>query len=162
MKRVLLVLILLNLVIFSGFAENSVILISPDEVKAFTEIRNDTVYLLHFWATWCAPCIKEIPDLLKIEEQLKDKKFKLVLISLDFENQIQSKLVPFLAKNEMKPPYYLLKQERGYEWINKINSNWSGALPASIIFNRKNYDFYEKSFSYSELYRLLTTKYILP
>ncbi len=135
--------------------------ITPDEIKALTLIKNDTTYIIHFWATWCAPCVKEIPEIQKLNTELKSKKFKLILISLDFENQVETKLIPFLKKNNIQSKCYLLKQERGYEWIDRIDNRWSGSLPASIIFNKDQYNFFEKSFSFNELNQLII-KYLIP
>jgi len=62
-------------------------------------IKNEnTIYVINFWATWCMPCVKELPYFEKLNAENKDA--KVVLISLDFKDQLESKLLPFLKKKE--------------------------------------------------------------
>ena len=159
-------LLIFSIIIFLGFALTSSTsgetpkIISSKDVFSLVDQTSDTTYLLHLWATWCVPCIKELPQIERIAQELKGQKFKLILLSLDFEEQIDSRLLPFLEKHHIKSDSYLLKQERGYEWINAIDPEWSGAIPASLLLQNTKRDFYEKSFEYEELKELIITKYM--
>ncbi|RXW45699.1 redoxin, partial [Enterococcus faecium] len=62
----------------------------------------DTVFVINFWATWCAPCLKELPYFEQLAEKYKDKPLKVILLSLDFKSKIQSDLVPFVKKQGIK------------------------------------------------------------
>ena len=108
--------------------------------------------LLNFWATWCAPCIKEIPY---YEELNKNPKIDVLLVSLDFPNHIYSRLIPFIKKNKIQSEVILLNDSNENYFISEINSDWSGALPATIIYNKKKREFFEKSFTKDELFKLV-------
>lgn len=114
--------------------------------------KNDAkTYVINFWATWCAPCVKELPAFEKLLDTYKDQNVEVLLVSLDFPSQIQSKLIPFLKKNQLKAQVVLLNDPDQDSWIPKINKNWSGAIPATLIYNSKKRAFYERSFEYGEL-----------
>jgi thiol-disulfide isomerase/thioredoxin len=122
----------------------------------FTEVanvlnkNNDTTYVLNFWATWCLPCRKEIPYFEEINKKYKNKKFKLILISLDFPSKKESLLIPFVKEN-IKSEVWLLNEPNPNSWIDKVNNSWTGAIPATIIFNKNTKLFFEKTFEFEEL-----------
>lgn len=122
-----------------------------DAFKAYLEADNDTTYVVNFWATWCKPCVEELPSFEELHQNYQDKKVRLILVSLDFEKQIESKLIPFMKKNELKGEVLVLKQKGMNDWIDKIDPSWSGALPATIIYNKNKRAFFEQSFEYEEL-----------
>jgi thiol-disulfide isomerase/thioredoxin len=116
------------------------------------EILSDknTVYVVNFWATWCAPCVKELPHFEKLNSE--NKNIKIVLVSLDFKNQFESKLLPFLKKKSIKSEVVFLSDTNYNAWLPLVDKDWSGSIPATLIIkNGKNF-FVEKTFSnYGEL-----------
>ncbi|KAF0202251.1 MAG: hypothetical protein FD170_1977 [Bacteroidetes bacterium] len=138
-------------------------LISAQEIAVvdFTQLqplldkRNDTTYVVNFWATWCLPCIKEMPYFQQIHENFSDRKVKVILVSLDFEKQIKSRLIPFIEKNRLTAEVILLNDPDANSWIDKVNPKWSGALPATVIYNKNFQGFYEQSFTYNELEQII-------
>ena len=121
------------------------------ELEPLLSRNDDKTYVINFWATWCAPCIKELPAFEKLQANYKDKKVEVILVSLDFPNQIESKLIPFIKKNQLKSQVVLLNDPDQDTWIPKISKKWSGAIPATLIYNSKNKAFYERSFHFDEL-----------
>lgn len=119
--------------------------------EPFWSADNDTTYVVNFWATWCRPCVEELPHFEQLYQQYKDKKMRLILVSLDFEDQIKSKLIPFLEEKKLQGEVLVLGQKGMNEWIDKVDSTWSGALPATVIFNKNKRAFFEKQFNYVEL-----------
>lgn len=119
--------------------------------KSYLEAANDTTYVINFWATWCKPCVEELPAFEKLYQNYQGKNVRLVLVSLDFEKQIETKLIPFIQNQELKGEVIVLKQKGMNNWIDKIDPSWSGALPATIIYNKKKRAFFEQSFDYGEL-----------
>ncbi|MBL4644043.1 MAG: TlpA family protein disulfide reductase [Flavobacteriaceae bacterium] len=114
--------------------------------------KNDgKTYVINFWATWCAPCVKELPAFEKLLDRYKGENVKVLLVSLDFPSQIESKLIPFIKKNQLKSQVVLMNDPDQDSWIPKISKNWSGAIPATLIYNSKKRVFYERSFEYAEL-----------
>ena len=90
-------------------------------LKPYLEKENDTTYIINFWATWCAPCIKELPYFQQINDEFADKKLKVLLVSLDFERQIESRLIPFIKKHKVTPEVIVLSDPDSNAWINKRN-----------------------------------------
>lgn len=120
-------------------------------LQPLLEKNNDTTYIINFWATWCAPCIKELPYFQQIQDKYADQPVKVLLVSLDFERQIQSRLIPFIKKHKVTPEVIVLSDADSNSWINKIDSSWSGAIPATLFYNKHKRLFFEKEFTYSEI-----------
>jgi thiol-disulfide isomerase/thioredoxin len=90
---------------------------------------SDTLYVVNFWATWCKPCIQELPAFDSLSTMVKNKKVKILLVSLDFSEDLNSKVNPFLIKNKIRTECVLLDEVNGNDFINKISPSWSGAIP---------------------------------
>ncbi|WP_026898102.1 TlpA family protein disulfide reductase [Daejeonella oryzae] len=114
---------------------------------------NDTVYVVNFWATWCAPCIAEIPNFEKLQSTYQNQPLKVLMVSVDFKSKLENAVKPFVRKRNLQNEIFLLNEKSQQEYIDKISKNWSGALPATLIVNRnKNIRrLYEKEFTYAEL-----------
>ncbi|MFT4093674.1 MAG: TlpA disulfide reductase family protein [Niabella sp.] len=113
----------------------------------------DTFYIINYWATWCAPCIKEIPYFNKFQKAYLNKPVKVLLISLDFLSQYQKAVVPFVRKQKLETEVFLLNEKDQQQYIDRISTDWSGALPATaFICQHKNIKrFFEQEFTYDEL-----------
>ena len=120
-------------------------------LEHFLKKNNDTTYVVNFWATWCVPCVEELPNFEKLNTTYKDKKVKVLLVSIDFPKMAESKLLPFIKEKNLKSDVVLLNDPDANSWINKVDSTWSGAIPATVIYNKDKRQFYEKSFTYEEL-----------
>lgn len=119
--------------------------------KNFLEAKNDTTYIVNFWATWCKPCVEELPYFETLYKNYKTKNVRLILVSLDFEKQLTTKLLPFMEKQQLEGEVLVLSQKGMNEWIDKIDPSWSGALPATIIYNKDKRAFFEQNFEYVDL-----------
>lgn len=121
--------------------------------------KSDTTYVINFWATWCKPCVAELPSFIEQEKQLSDKPFKFYFISLDFKKDFNTRLLPFLQKQKINSSVYLLDEPDYNSWIDKVDVRWQGAIPATVIYNSSvnRRDFYEKEFTSEELKQTLKT-----
>lgn len=117
----------------------------------FLSKQNDTTYVINFWATWCKPCIKKLPAFEELGAAYATKPVKVVLVSLDFPEQLEKQVRPFVKKNAIKSEIILLDDADANFWIPAIDESWTGAIPATIIYNKNNRTFYERSFTYVEL-----------
>jgi len=140
--------------------ETQHIALSTDYKKVFEkfETSNDTLYVVNFWATWCQPCVEELPDFMKINEEYKtDKKFKMILVSLDRAADFETKVKDYINKNNIKPDVYVLSDnKRMNEWIPGINKTWSGAIPATALYRNKQQLFFtEGKISYEDLKNII-------
>ena len=122
-----------------------------NELEPLLNIKDEKIYVVNFWATWCAPCVKELPYFEIINEEFKSKNVEVILVSLDFPKQYDTKLRPFIAKKNLKSKIVVLNDVDSNTWIPKVNKAWSGAIPATIIYNNSKRAFYEKTFNLEEL-----------
>ena len=119
--------------------------------------KNDTTYVINFWSTWCAPCIKELPYFEKLNQKYASEKVKVILVSLDFPKQLETKLKPFLAKNNLQSEVLVLTDPDANSFVDKVNPAWSGAIPATVVYKGSKNEFYEKSFeTLAELEEIVT------
>jgi thiol-disulfide isomerase/thioredoxin len=117
--------------------------------KAVLSDKN-TTYVVNFWATWCAPCVKELPHFEKLNSE--NKSVKVVLVSLDFKNQYESKLLPFLKAKKINSEVVFLTDKDYNTWLPTVDKDWSGSIPATLIIKNGKKFFAERIFSsYEEL-----------
>ena len=133
-------------------SKNSIEVVDFDGLYSKIDLSVDKTYVINFWATWCAPCVKELPHFEEVNKELKDKNTEVILVSLDFPSQIESKLKPYLKKNKIKSKVILLDDSKMNTWVPKVSEEWDGGIPATLIVNSSNYIFYPKPFKKEELF----------
>lgn len=119
--------------------------------ETFLNKKDDTVYVINFWATWCAPCVKELPYFEKLNKTYENNKVKVILVSLDFQHLYEKKLKPFIKENKLACKVIVLNDVDMNTWIPKVDASWSGSIPATVIYKNDKRQFYEQSFNYEEL-----------
>ncbi|MDZ7740974.1 MAG: TlpA disulfide reductase family protein [Bacteroidota bacterium] len=127
-------------------------------LEPYLQKDNDTTYVINFWATWCKPCVEEMPAFIKLDRLYRDKKFKLILVSLDFPSKLEDQVKPYVKKNKIRAEVVLLNDPDANSWINKVDPDWSGAIPVTLIYNSKSREFYERTFSFEELKKIVESK----
>lgn len=141
-----------------SFAElTSVKAYTYNELKPLLEKKDNTTYVVNFWATWCGPCVKELPAFEKVNKEFANKNVEVILVSLDFPKQVEKKLIPYINKKKLRSKVVLLDDINEDIWIKDIDSTWSGAIPATLIYNKSKRKFYKKSFDYTALENELQT-----
>ena len=128
-----------------------VALIKLDALNNRLAAGKDTTYIINFWATWCAPCIEELPNFEKLNAEYNTEKLKILLISIDFRSQLNSSVIPFVKKKKLKTEVLFLDEEDQQEYMNRVDSSWSGSIPATLFIKNNSRKFIEKEFSYSAL-----------
>jgi thiol-disulfide isomerase/thioredoxin len=153
MKTLLIVVLSFSILIPIAKSQAQVKVYNFEEFKPILNLSNDTTYVINFWATWCVPCIKELPDFEKLNAEYKNEKFKMILVSLDFRKSLESRLIPYVEKNDLQAEVIMLHEPDANAWIPQVDNSWSGAIPATIIYNSKrNFrKFHEGSYTYDEL-----------
>ena len=94
------------------------------------------VVLVNFWATYCVPCRKEMPALVSMHQRLTAKGFQLVTVSAD-EIEQEKDAAAFLDKTRVPAPVYIKRAKDDDRFINSLDPKWSGALPATFLYNRQ-------------------------
>ncbi|WP_333600157.1 TlpA disulfide reductase family protein [Flavobacterium sp.] len=111
---------------------------------------DSTIYVINFWATWCAPCVKELPSFEKLH--LENKSVKVILVSLDSKKDLEKKLLPFLKRKNITAEVVLLDDKDYNTWLPKVDKTWSGSIPATWMVQGKRKLFAEHDFeSFAEL-----------
>jgi thiol-disulfide isomerase/thioredoxin len=120
-----------------------------DGLEPYLNQDDNTLHVVNFWATWCAPCVKELPYFEALVSSYDN--IDVLLVSLDFPNKYETKLIPFIEKYELKSKVIALDDTDQNRWIPAINESWSGAIPATLIYQGQKRKFYERSFTQEEL-----------
>jgi thiol-disulfide isomerase/thioredoxin len=127
--------------------------IKAGQIGQWKNASGDTVYVLNFWATWCSPCVAELPEFEKLTAHFSDKKVQVILINTDFKKDVATRVVPFVQKRQLKSKVVFMDEPTPNKWIDSVNADWSGGIPATLIVcKNKNFDrFYEQQMSYEDL-----------
>lgn len=124
---------------------------SFEGIESYMNQINDTLYVINFWATWCVPCVQELPHFEKLNQKYKNGKFKMILVSLDFPKMIESRVIPFIKNKNLQAEIIVLNDPDANSWIEKVAKEWSGAIPATLIYKNHKQKFYEQLFTEDEL-----------
>lgn len=119
--------------------------------KPFLQQQDEVIYVINFWATWCKPCVEELPAFIALHQKYQDKNVKVLLVSLDFPTKIKDQLIPFIKQKKLTPEVIVLDDPDQNTWIPQISEKWSGAIPATLIYYNEKRAFYEQSFTFESL-----------
>jgi thiol-disulfide isomerase/thioredoxin len=133
-----------------GYSQN-VMLLNIDQLNERIKNGKDSTYVVNFWATWCAPCIKELPHFEKLKTDHKSDKLAVLLVSVDFKSKLNSAVVPFVKRKNLKNEVFLLNESNPQEYIDRIDKDWSGSIPATLFIKEDKRKFIESEFTYEQL-----------
>ena len=154
MRRTLNLFIILFFVLFFSCSDKpnkNIEVVDFDGFYSKIDLSSDDTYVINFWATWCSPCVKELPYFESVNKEYSDKNVKVILVSLDFPSQIESKLKPYIKKNNINSNVILLDDSKMNKWVPRVSEKWDGGIPATLIVNSSNYNFYPNPFKKEEL-----------
>ena len=134
--------------------------IGVPELEQILASPGDELHVVNFWATWCAPCVTELPCFEKLAEEYRDTDVKFILVSLDFPSQIDSRLIPFLKDNKITADVRVMTDLDYNSWIAKVDDSWQGNIPSTLFFNNaENIRYFLPSEVTEEELRDLINKY---
>lgn len=139
--------------------ESEIRVVNFEDLKPAFIKQDDRLYVVNFWATWCAPCVKEIPDFMEVNSEFsKSENFRMVLVSLDDSDNLESGVKTFITDKKIENvDLYLLDDiKRMNEWIPAVDPAWSGSIPATLfIRNGKNLRFVSGPLEKDELREII-------
>jgi thiol-disulfide isomerase/thioredoxin len=149
---------LLLLLPFLLLLEPRVKTVDLKQLQGLTQQSNDTLYVVNFWATWCKPCVGEMPYFEKANEGFKSQKVKVIFVSLNSMREMPV-VEKFVGEKELKPDVLLLNAGNPNFWIDSIDNSWSGAIPATAMYRKgKKVYFREGEFTQDDLDSIIKTK----
>ena len=120
--------------------------------------KNDTLYLVNFWATWCKPCVQEIPFFEEASMKFRNEKVKIIYVSLNAVKELDA-VERFVDSKNLQNKKLLLNAPNPNAWIDKVDSTWSGSIPATVMYkNGKKVFFKEGGFTQDEINQTIITK----
>ncbi len=137
-------LFILGLILFFGLkyevysqlnSAYEVNIINVSDLKLILEDGKGSPLLINVWATWCEPCREEFPDLVKLSNTYRDE-IRFIGISADDVDELDSKVIPFLKNQNAQFENYLIKVREPEDFINLLDKDWSGAIPATFIYDK--------------------------
>ena len=148
--------LLLVCLISSGLSAQPSDLVRLDQLQASIQQEKNRIQVINFWATWCGPCIKELPLFEKLQAERTDILVRLVSLDMDLDPDPQ-KVRSFAARKKLHSEVLILDERNPNEWIDKLEKTWSGAIPATLLINNKNgkRKFIERALHEGELEKLI-------
>ncbi|HCP94451.1 MAG TPA: hypothetical protein DIU05_10525 [Bacteroidetes bacterium] len=110
-------------------------LVNRDWITQMSQNKSDTTYVINFWATWCKPCVEEIPHFEKLYATYKNQKVKVIMVSCDFKKQLETRVIPFVQNKKMETIVVFMNEPNPNNWIDKVDEKFTGAIPATLIIN---------------------------
>lgn len=133
---------------------------SYSELAPIFEMDNDTTYVINFWATWCKPCVEELPYFEEIHTAFAEKPVKVILVSLDFKKYIDKKLIPFIKDRNLQSKVVALVDPDANSWISAVEESWDGAIPVTVIYKGKQRKFVSGQFANHEELETLVKSFL--
>lgn len=148
----------LTLFAFQGLsaqAQQTVKTIQLDELQSLIAKEDGKTRVINFWATWCRPCVAEMPHFDALSSRHKD--VEVIFVSLDFADNLMSRVQPFVERKNIQSEVVLLAEDDAAAWMPQINEGWQGNIPATLIVNQKQgiREFHAKELSEAELNNLI-------
>jgi thiol-disulfide isomerase/thioredoxin len=128
--------------------------VNYDQLKEIIEKNDDKLYVVNFWATWCRPCIEELPHFLEVSSAYENQApFQMILVSLDKAELLETDVAKMITKLNIDNDVYLLDDNKRMNyWISAVDSTWSGAIPATVFYkNGQKLHFTEGQLTKEEL-----------
>jgi hypothetical protein len=129
-------IIILSFCFFSSSAQN-IPKWKVVDFKKYTDTANVDLLIINLWATFCKPCVEEIPDLISVSAKFGDK-VRLIFVSLDADKDYPRKLNRFIKKHHFKFNAVWLDETNADYFCPAFDSSWSGSIPATLFINKKN------------------------
>jgi len=129
-----------------------------EQLETSTHLTNDTLYVVNFWATWCKPCVQELPYFIESAKKNSNQKVKIVFASLNSVKELAS-VQKFTDSKNIQQNVFILNAGNPNIWLDKIDKSWGGSIPATVMYkNNKKVFFKEGEFTQTEIDSIINLK----
>lgn len=143
MKQIAILLVVISVFSFTWMG-SEVRVITFTELQKQTEKRtDDTLYIINFWATWCKPCVAEIPGFIEVTRKFSTQKVKIIFVSLNSVKELPM-VEKFVAAKKIQNNVFVLNGGNPNNWIDNIDASWSGSIPATVVYKNGNKVFFKE------------------
>lgn len=132
---------LLPFILFLSLALQAPVLLAQTRIVHWADVEkvlqdtSDSLTVMNFWATWCRPCVAELPHFEKLRKSYRAKPVRFLYISLDFSEEIAKRVNPFVEKKLYGARVWLLNETDYNQWIGRLDPQWSGSIPATLLLH---------------------------
>ena len=107
--------------------------VTPNWIDGIHASKSDTLYIINFWATWCKPCVEELPYFEQLADTCANKKVKIYLVTTDMRKDIATRVTDFIKAKKLTQQVVFINEVNADKWINKVSEEWSGAIPSTLM-----------------------------
>jgi thiol-disulfide isomerase/thioredoxin len=118
------------------------------------------IIVLNFWATWCKPCVAELPDFEKIQVELKANNVQVILANLDFHSKTEAVVPEFITRKNIQSNVVHITDQDPNDWVGKVDDTWSGSIPATVIYYKGEKKWFFEGQTDYETLKSIIYKYI--
>lgn len=134
MKKIALLLGFLMGLIGEGFSQKNMVKpLTIPQLDSFIQANPNELLIINFWATFCKPCVEEIPHFIRVVERNANRPVRLLLISLDATDEFPQKIQQFAKKRKWNVPLYWLNETDPNYFCPAVDPSWSGSIPATLF-----------------------------
>lgn len=126
-------LVVLLFGLFGNIQAQQIKTVTPEWIDGIHASKSDTLYIINFWATWCKPCVEELPYFEQLADTCTNKKVKIYLVTTDMRKDIATRVTDFIKAKKLTQQVVFINELNADKWINKVSEEWSGAIPATLM-----------------------------
>ncbi len=151
-RKIIVLFLLLSGSIFPVVAQQ-VEKINTSMLQKLVTVNDNKLHVVNFWATWCSPCVKELPGFEKLISEYPTDKVDFLFVSLDFPSSEETSLIPFIKGKMIEQKVVLMTGNNADQWIRMIDKDWQGNLPATLLYRTSDHTrvFHDGALEYAEL-----------
>ena len=113
--------------------DETIPVVGAQDIKSLVQENKGKVVVVNFWATWCPPCVKEFPDIIKLYKNYQQKGVEVIAVSMNEEDEMED-IEEFIHK--YKPPFSIYRAASAEEaFYQEFDKDWFGQMPTTLIYD---------------------------
>ena len=138
-------------------AQSNIQVVPVNWIDSIRTNSGDTLHVINFWATWCKPCVEELPYFEQLLDSVKQLPVKIYLVNTDMRRDLNTRVKDFIQKKGLRNQVVYINDINANNWIDRVNKEWSGAIPATwLVRSSSSYEyFYEGEVNFESLRKMI-------